>query len=219
VRFRRTLSAATLAVLAMGGLSACQTKVGMAASAAGHRLSDSDLTTYVQAGAAPYTDQNSNTTVVPKLFALENWVNLQLFTAAVTAKGGAPKPAELAGSKTAILGGRSMTAFEKIYTKLGYTKKLADLILNQGSTLVVLVERLAPGITADQAIQALQSGQAGATLVKTVNATKPKVVVSPRYGAWDPTLLSLNADPRAGLPNFVVKPGGSSSAVVPAPAP
>jgi hypothetical protein len=218
VRFRRTVTAATLAVLAMGGLSACETKVGMAASVVGTRLSNSDLSTYVQAGAAPYTDSGSSVTVVPKLFALENWINLQLFTEAVKSKGGAPKSGELATAQTAILGGRSQATFEKLYTKMGYTKKLADLILQQGATLVVLVERLAPTLSATQAISALQSGQANATIVKTVNAKKPEVIVSPRYGKWDSAQLALSADPNAGAPGFVQFPAASSAAA-PATAP
>jgi hypothetical protein len=203
VRFRRTLSAATLAVLAAGTLTACQTKVGLAASAAGHRLTDSQLASYVQAGAKPYTDQNSSTPVVPKLFALENWINLELFSAAVEHRGGAATPAELDTARTAILGGRSDSDFEKAYTKLGYTAKLADLILDQGSALVVLVERLAPGLSPQQAISALQSGQAGSLLVKAVNDKKPQVDVSPRYGTWDPSRLALSQDPNAGAPSFV----------------
>jgi hypothetical protein len=206
------LTVATLAALAMGGLSACQTKIGMAASAGQHRLSDSDLAGYVQAGAAQYTDQNSSTPVVPKLFALENWINLQLFSDAVASKGGAPKAGELATAGTAVLGGRSKGAFEKVYTKLGYTKRLADLILQQGSTLIVLVERLAPGLTAAQAISALQNGQANTTIIKTVDATKSKVIVSPRYGAWDQANLALSTAANSGLPSFVQGPTAPTAA-------
>jgi hypothetical protein len=202
----------------MGGLSACETKVGMAASVVGTRLSDSQLSTYVQPGAAPYTDASSNTTVVPKLFALENWINLRLFTEAATNTGGAPTSSELAAAKTAILGGRSQATFDKIYTKQGYTKKLADLILDQGSALVVLVQRLAKGFTPTQAIAALQSGQANATIVKTVNAKKPEVIVSPRYGKWESAQLALSTDPNAGAPSFVQFPAASSAAA-PAAAP
>jgi hypothetical protein len=187
----------------MGGLSACQTKVGLAASAVGHRLSDTDLNSYIKPGAAPYTEQGSTTQIVPKVFALGNWINLELFTAAVENKGGSPKSTELAAAQTAILGGRSAASFEKLYTKMGYTKKLGDLILRQGATLVVLVERIAPGITAAQAISALQSGQANASLIKAVNAKNPKVDVSRRYGTWEPKSLAISSDPTSGLPSFV----------------
>lgn len=201
----------------MGGLSACQTKVGLAASAAGHRLSDTDLNSYIKAGAEPYTEQGATTATVPKVFALGNWINLKLFTAAVESKGGAPKSSELAVAETSILGGRSAAAFEKLYTGRGYTKKFGELILRQGATLIVLIERIAPGITTAQAISALQSGQANAELIKAVNAKNPKVEVSRRYGTWEPKNLALSAEPAAGLPSFVHYGPNTPTATAPAP--
>jgi hypothetical protein len=203
----------------MGGLSACQTKVGLAASAAGHRLSDSDLNSYIQPGAAPYTEQGATTATVPKVFALGNWINLELFTSAVDGKGGAPKSSELAAAEAAILGGRSAAAFEKLYTSRGYTKKFGDLVLRQGATLIVLIERVAPGITATQAISALQSGEANTELIKAVNAKNPKVEVSRRYGTWEPKNLALSAEPGAGLPSFVHYAPKTTTAAEPTTAP
>jgi hypothetical protein len=216
---RRALTVAVIAVLAMGGLSACQTKVGLAASAAGHRLSDTDLNSYIKAGAAPYTEQGASTATVPKVFALGNWINLELFTAAVGSKGGPPKSTELAAARTAILGGRSVATFQKLYTARGYTKKFGDLILQQGATLIVLIERIAPGITTAEAISALQSGQANAELIKTVNAKKPKVEVSRRYGTWEPKNLALSTEPAAGLPSFVHYGPNTATAAEPTTAP
>lgn len=217
VRFRRTLTAVSLAALAMTGLSACQTKIGLAASASGHRLSDSDLAKYIKAGAAPYTDQSSGAKVTPKLYALENWIDDQLFTDTAIKHGGAPSTQDLTAAKAAVLGSRSSDDYTTFYGGLGYTPSFSDLIINQSSMLVILVERIGD-VSATDAIKILQSGQAGPTLLKAVSATKPQVTVSPRYGAWDPKGLSLSADPSAGTPGFVTFPGSGQSSELPSPA-
>jgi hypothetical protein len=217
VRFRRTLTAASLAALAMTGLSACQTKIGLAASASGHRLSDSDLAKYIKPGAAPYADQSSGAKVTPKLYALENWIDDQLFTDAVTKHGGAPTAQDVTAAKSAVLGSRTSEDYTTFYGGLGYTPSFSDLIINQSTMLVVLVERLGK-VNATDAIKILQSGQASAPLLKAVTATKPQVTVSPRYGAWDPAHLSLSADPGAGTPGFVTFPGAATSSDLPSPA-
>ena len=217
VRFRRTLTAVSLAALAVSGLSACQTKIGLAASAAGHRLSDSDLASYIKAGAKPYTDQGSGTKVTPKLYALENWVDAQLFADTVTKHGGAPSAQELTAARAAVLGSRTIDDYTKFYGGLGYTPSFSELIIGQSTMLVILVERLGQ-VSATDAIQVLQGGQAGSTLLKTVAATKPQVTINPRYGAWDPAHLSLSADPAAGTPGFVTFPGANKNTDLPAPA-
>ncbi len=217
MRFRRTLTAVSLAALAMTGLSACQTKIGLAASASGHRLSDSDLAKYIKPGAAPYTDQSSGAKITPKLYALENWVDDQLFADTVTKNGGAPTTQDLTAAKSAVLGSRTADDYSKFYGGLGYTNAFSDLIINQSSMLVILVERLGK-VSATDAIKILQGGQAGSTLLKAVAATKPQVTISPRYGAWDPAHLNLSVDPAAGTPGFVTFPGSSQGGNLPSPA-
>ena len=206
---------ATLAVLSIGGLSACQTKVGLAGAVNSHHLTDSDLSGFVKHGAGPYTDQSSGSKVLPKVYALENWLDLRLFEAAATKHGGAPTEAELSAATKAVLGTHTRADFVKVYSNLGYTDRFADVIIAQSATLVVLVERLAQVSPAD-AISVLQSGQAGSSLLKAVNATKAKVVVSKRYGTWDPSHLAISSEPLSGLPGFV-EHGGTSSSPASAP--
>lgn len=200
MRLRRILSACILAVLAMTGLAACQTKLGQAASVDNQQLSDSALSGYIQPGATPYNDPNSGSQVVPKLFVIENWVRNQLVTDAINAKGGAPKPEEVAAARTALIGAGSVDQAEKAYNKLGYTNKFGDLIVDQSALLVVLIQRIAPGISTSQAISVLQNGQAGSELIKAINAAKAKVDVSRRYGNWDAKALSVTG---SGAPDFV----------------
>jgi hypothetical protein len=217
VRFRRVLTAATLAVLAAAGLSACESKVGLAASANGHTLSHSDLSSYVQTGAQPYTDSN-NETIVPKVYALGTWISTQLFADTIARHGGPATAGELSAARTAVLGSNTEADYQKAVAKQGYTDKFADLVLDQSSMLVVLVQRLGK-VDATQALSVLQSGQADSALLKAVNDTKPQVEASTRYGEWDPTRLRMSTDPTAGVPDFVIFPASSAPSASPTPAP
>jgi hypothetical protein len=217
VKLRRILTVVPLLALAMGALSACETKVGLAASASGQRLTNSGLAGYVKPGAKPYTDQNTGTKVTPKLYALENWIDYRLFSATLAAHGGPATDQEASTARTAVLGSQTANDYAKFYGKLGYTRAFSELILDQSSTLVVLVERLGQ-LSPAQAIQVLRNGQASTPLLQAVNATKPKVVVSPRYGEWDASRLSLSAEPGSGAPGFVIFPGAKGNAQEPAPA-
>jgi hypothetical protein len=219
VRLRRTLIAAGLAAAAVTGLTACQTKVGLAAAVNKHRLTDSQLTDFVRAGSGPYTDQNSGSTVFPKAFALETWIDSALFTAAVEDKGAAPSAAELSSASSALLSNTTRSAVRKAYTGLGYSTKMGDLVIDANATLIVLLERT--GASLQQASDAVKSGSANQQIVSAIQAAKPKVTVSSRYGTWDASQLRLSADPDSGLPSFVQGPAGgaSASAVVPPPTP
>ena len=203
VRFRRILTAVVLAVLAMGGLSACQTKVGQAAATNGATLSDSDLTSYLKAGTGPYTD-SSGQRVVPKVLVLTTWIRTQLLNAAIAAHGGEATTSELNAANSAVQAGNSIDQAEKAYAKYGYTNKYGDLLFDQTVRLVVLVERLAKTDDPTKALQLLSSGQAGNTIGATILATKTPVDLSPRYGTWDARSLSVNGSTKAGQPDFVI---------------
>lgn len=217
MRIRRTLTAAALAAAAAASLTACDTNVGLAAAVDGARLTDSALSGFVQKGAGPYTDQSTGATVDPKSFALEAWIDDQLFRRAVDSKGGAPSAQQYTAAESAVLANSSMDSVRSLYGKDGYTPALADMIIHSNAALVLLVERLAPGVSASQAVSALQSGQAGTVLFKAVAATKPTVRVSARYGTWDAAKLAMSSGPGAGLPSFVQYHAASSSGTVPAP--
>jgi hypothetical protein len=217
VKLRRALTVVPLLALAMGVLTACETKVGLAASAAGDRLTNSGLSGFIKPGAKPYTDQSTGTKVTPKLYALENWIDDRLFTSTLAAHGGAATPEETGAARTAVLGSQTPDDYAKFYGNLGYTRAFSELILDQSTTLVILVERLGD-LGPSQAIDVLRNGQASTPLLQAVNATKPNVLVSPRYGEWDPNRLSLSAEPGSGVPGFVIFPGANGSAQEPAPA-
>jgi hypothetical protein len=207
VRCRRTLTAITLAVVTMGALSACQTKIGQAAAVEGATLSDSDLSSYLKPGTGPYTDQ-SNQRVVPKLLVLTTWIRTELLNAAIAEHGGAATTPELNGARAAIeaTNGTEQQA-EQSYTKYGYETKFGDLLFDETVRLVVLVERLAKGASATQALQALQqNSQVNQAIGGAIAKFTKKVELSPRYGTWDPAKVKVS-DTKSGAPDFV-KLGG-----------
>ncbi len=199
----RKLGAGAIALLAVTGLSSCDSKVGQAAVVQGHRLSDSDLSAYIQTGAKSYTDKNSGATVVPKLYALENWIDDQLFERAVESRGGRVTAPELRLTRGLVVGSGSPEDISTFYTKLGYTERFAKLFLHEQQMVVLLVKRLVPKVPDSQIISALQSGQLGGALLGAVKKVKANVSVSARYGKWDASKLALTDTPGAGLPSFI----------------
>jgi hypothetical protein len=187
----------------MCALSACQTKVGQAASANGATLSDSDLSSYLQPGAGPYTD-SSHQRVVPKILILTTWIRTQLLNAAITAHGGAPTTTELNAANSSVQAGNSIDQAEKAYAKYGYTNKFGDLLFDQTVRIVVLVERLSHNSNPDKALQLLSSGQLGNTIGTAIQQTTAPVDVSPRYGKWEVRSLSVDGSAKAGTPDFVI---------------
>ncbi len=135
VRFRRLLSAVTLLAVALGGLTACQTKVGQAVAVGGQTLSDSSLSGYVEPGASPYVDQQ-NAQVVPKLNALTNWVRNRLIEAAIAAHGGAVTTQELNNAKAVVVQAGLPKQIEQANRSHGYTSKFYDLLTEQYALLV-----------------------------------------------------------------------------------
>lgn len=210
MKLRRVLSVVALVVVAAVGLTACDSKIGVAASVNGQTLTSSDLGSFVQPGTAPYRDSQTGATVIPKAYALETWIRTRLIAGAVAAKGGPPTPAELNAARSAVLNGSDISVPEQSYIKQGYTAKLADLVVDQNAYLLLLIERLlGHNATASDALAALQSRKIGdAQLLGAIHATNPQVIVSTRYGVWQPEKFSLKSGPGVGRPTFVQIAGG-----------
>ena len=202
MRFRRLLSAVTLLAVALGGLTACQTKVGQAVAVDGQTLSDSSLSGYVEPGASPYLDQQ-NEQVVPKLNVLTNWVRNRLIEAAIAGHGGAVTTQELNNAHAVVVQAGLPTQIEKANRSHGYTSKFYDLLTEQYALLVVLIERLAKTADAGQAFNVLQSGRANQAFLNAITSAKAPVDLSKRYGTWVQSGLHVSTDPTAGAPGFV----------------
>jgi hypothetical protein len=216
---KRVFRFGALALAASLVLSACQTKVGLAASVGGNRLTDSALTTYVRPGAQPVNVSNSDgssQTIVPKQAVVETWMQRALFDAATSAHGGARTDAETRAARSAVLGSHSIKETENAVGARGFTAKFGDLLVDREVAVVVLIQRLQKGIDAGQDLNVLNTTDANNAIIAAVKGAHPDIVVSPRYGTWDETHLALSADPNAGLPSFIVAPSGTSDAAVPA---
>ncbi|MGI8760344.1 MAG: hypothetical protein ACR2LF_03380 [Jatrophihabitantaceae bacterium] len=199
----RKLSAAATVLLAAVGLTACQSKVGAAAYVGGHRISDSEVASYVtNAGVAPSIAAKasaSGETLQPKVSVLDLLVKRALFQQALRAHGGVPSQGKLAAlHDTALetflgLQPAQVTGFDAYLAANqgpnGYSSGYKDLLLSTVELETALAIELKPA--SRQAFNA------------AVDKLHIPVSVSPRYGAWDAANLQMSADPAAGVPSFV----------------
>jgi hypothetical protein len=197
-----------VAALAVAGLSGCQTKVGQAAVVDGVRLSDSDLSRYVTDKAVPFS--SSGGVITPKVFALETWIDVQLFERAIRDNGGAITQAERNANESFALNGSDPADVSKAYTDKGFTKALSDLRIQEQADFLLLAERLHPDLSSTEVLQGVQ-GSLGQQVVSTVIKYGKKVSVSGRYGSWDATQLALSTDSQSGLPSFVTFGDGATA--------
>jgi len=219
VRKLTAVAAATAAVaLAVSGLTACETKVGQAAIVDGHRISESDLGTYVApAGPSPSVLAAASAAkqgVYPKTDVVQVLVQQQLFERTLAKNGGVPTEGELATlhdkAAATFLGtqltGTQLDSFlESTQGSYGYAAKYAHALLRT----VELEAALAIHINATSL----------ADVTAAVNTLHPKVQVNPRYGKWDRATLSLG-NPNTNVPDFLKLAGVSSATPTPtAPAP
>ena len=203
MRFRK-LTAAALAALAAAGLTACDSSAGAAAVVGGHRISDSEVASYVRPGATPYPDANSGEQIVPKSYALQTLIDTELIDRAVRANGGAASTADLSSGKQVFLQGAHDTDVEKYYSHLGYTSAFSELLIKEQSLLQVLGHRV-------------HSDRTGAGILAALHKADVPVSVSSRYGAWDPKYYRVLTTSGAGLPGFVTL--HTSAAPTPTPQP
>ena len=59
--------------------------------------------------------------------------------------------------------------------------------------------------------QRVKEDGSGTNTNAAISKVKIPVQISPRYGTWDPSTLSLTSDGGAGLPSFVRLPSSDSS--------
>jgi hypothetical protein len=188
VRFR-TLTIATLVALSPVLLTACQSKIGEAASVNGHRISDNEVASYVSgAGADPSAAAAAQSKVQPRTQALEQLVQVRVFQDTLAQRGGEPTDKQLAAgrAKVTTLSDRALT---KRLESLGFTGRAEQLFLRNAELQYVLARR----------VKATQLSD----LVAAVRKAGVAVTVSGRYGRWRPKALAIDARGAAGLPGFV----------------
>lgn len=184
----RKLTAAAALLLCAAGASACQSKAGAAAFVGGHRIADSDVSRYVQAGAKTFQDSNG-ATVVPKDVVLEALIDLPIFERAVATNGGPPSAEELATGLTEYLSGGTEAMVSSQLTQNGLKSSFTAPYIRRSVLLHVLVTRLKITQTSD--------------LVAAVRKVQPNIEVSPRYGTWDAQSVSLSTSAGGVVPSFI----------------
>lgn len=200
----RQLGAAALAVLAVAGLSACRSNVGAAAVVDGHRISESDVHSYVTPqGVDPalkaQADQ-SGQVLVPKSIALNAIVQSRIYAAVLTRTGGGlPSDADLRAARDVAaqtLSGGQITSgadLEKAIaaqlSKEGLSQRLLPVVLRSIDLEFALITRIKAASSAD--------------IAKAVTAQHLKVSVNPAFGRWSAQDVSVLPPSGSELPNFL----------------
>jgi hypothetical protein len=196
--------------LAMGGLTACETKVGQAAIVGNHRISESDLGKYVSPqGAVPSVlaaAAKAGQSVYPKTEVVQILIQQELFERALTKNGGVPSSGELAtlhDQAAATFLGTQLTgsALDSYLTgaqgDYGYEPSYAPTLLRT--------------IELEAALAVKVKAQSLADVAAAVNKLHINVDVNPRYGKWEPKSLTLGG-PTSNIPSFLKLEGVSTAA-------
>jgi hypothetical protein len=196
--------------LAMGGLTACDSKVGQAAIVGGHRISESDLSMYVSpAGPAPSVVSaaaKAGQQVFPKTEVVQILIQQQLFERTLAKNGGVPTNSQLASlhdqAAATFLGTQLTGAALDSYLKsaqgaYGYGANYAQALLRT--------------IELEAALAVKVKAKSLTDLAAAVNKLSIKVQVNPRYGTWDPKNLTLGG-PTSNIPSFLKLQGVSTAA-------
>lgn len=216
----RALAVTTALALAATGLSACTSKIGLAAAVGSSHLSLKTVDSYVQSNAVPYADQQGGQ-VIPRQNVVGTWVVDQLLQRAIVARQGKPltkaQEAEAVNVIRTATGGDPVTVFAKSNAARGYTRAFSQLEVNQFEHLIALAHLVEPSKTAQQAFTDFQRDQGVNTKVITLlTDQKAHVTVNPRFGAWDAKNLGFSAKANAGLPSFVTIGPDTETSAAPA---
>jgi hypothetical protein len=196
--------------LAMGGLTACDSKVGQAAIVDGHRISESDLTKFVSpAGPVPSVlaaAAKAGQSVYPKTEVVQILIQQELFERTLEKNGGVPSQGQLASLHdqaaatflgTQLTGAALDSYLESAQGDYGYASAYAQALLRTVELEAALAVKI--------------SAQSIADVAAAVNKLGLQVQVNPRYGKWESKTLTL-AGPTSNIPDFLKLEGVSTSA-------
>jgi len=168
-------------VLALAGLSACRTKAGAAAFVDGHRISEGDVTRYLQAGYTPAAaTSDGQAPQPPRALALNTLIESRLMTALLQRSlGGVPADGALASLHDEALsvqvgiqatGSQADEQLQTALTKAGMKPSFVSVLTHDIELKQVVIDK----------IQAQQQSDIGAA----VNKLGIPVSISARYGTW-----------------------------------
>lgn len=197
----RLRALALLPVLAIAAvtLSACDSKAGYAAEVDGSKISESRINSYLTPNAQPVTATDGTSTPARQFvmtIVTRNYVFQRLLEVSA---GGAPTAKQLADAKAAALT-ISEPELEANITKSGFTAKFTNQYVQQLELQQIASTRF----------------KAEADLTAALAKAKLNVSVSPRYGVWDMSTLSVGGLSKKNLPNMLTLttplPGDTSTA-------
>ena len=193
LRLLRTAAVVASAALAVAGLSACNTKVGLAAVVGGHRISDAEVQKYLTRQAVPFqvpSQGGAPVDIVPRSFVLQTLIEDRLFAAALVDTGGTPSSKDMATELAQVTQGQTPTQVAQGFTKYGFTASFAQVVVHRSALEQILATRV--GATSDFT-----------PLLAEVAKLNIPVSVNARYGSWDARSLGVQTGPSAGVPDFV----------------
>jgi hypothetical protein len=173
--------------LACVGLTGCDSKAGTAAVVSGHKISETQLSSYLRPDAPPVRSSDGSSSIVAKTFALQYLVQNEVFSALLAANGSPVTEADLATAKTSVLHGGDEQVLTDQITKAGFTSKFEPVVLRNHELLTLLQAKLTSNQQATAAIAKLRQG----------------VSISPRYGSWNQQSLSLVGVGKKQLPSVL----------------
>lgn len=186
----RLIGVAAAVAIVAGGLTACKSNVGLAASVGSSRITESAVTSYLTQDAAAYTQTdpttNESSTINPKSDVLGLIIADKLFTAVFkTVPGGLPTTSEMDTARAGILSqiGMSADAFAQSEAKEGYKASYTTYFVDVHAKFAILEDRL--NDTAGD----------GSALLAAIDKTHLSVRVNPRYGTWQAQQLTVSTGP------------------------
>ena len=202
VRPLRLVSVLCVALLAVATLTACQTRAGAAAFVGKTRISETTVNRYLARDAATSTDSSTGEVDNPKSDVLTTLIRTALLDELFpTIPGSHPTAGELDAGRTkamSALGITSLGQLEQEAESGGYTKAYAAVFLDEQTKVTVLTTLLKdPGD--------------GSVITPAVTKLHAKISVSPRYGTWQDSNLSVGAGP--AVPSFLQLSSGGAAAV------
>lgn len=195
MRLAKLATIGIAAALVLSGCTSTSSKAGAAAYVSSTRISDSTVDSYLTK-AGPDADKAA--TAAPRTTTLNELIQNELYTQSLAATGEVPTTAQLNAvhddaltllQQSQTLGADYDAALTKAAASYGLEASFATLALQTLELEYIYIQR-SKVTTPDE-------------LAASISKLKLPVDVSTKYGAWNPSALSLDSSPSAGVPSFV----------------
>jgi hypothetical protein len=206
VRFRK-IGVCAVVLLAAGGLAACRTKAGAAAVVDGHRISQSDVNRYIDAGfTPPSASPGAQQQQTPRVIVLNTLIESRLLSRLLGSLGSVPSDGDLHSLHDEAYsvqlgaqqtGAEADAALNSALTKAGLKASFTDTFVQNLELRQAVIDK----------IKAQRQADINAAIAKL----GVKVSVSGRYGTWSAEQGSLvDYVPPAGVQLGTPTPSSSA---------